>query len=103
MKGTSSYHSKGQYSRRCEVTVLARTCSWRVSLVDQLRQWDFTELLLQPLRDNYGKDVDGVNWDILNAGNRTGSGSGASTMGVAATGSGHRAWAGFDASTGTSG
>jgi hypothetical protein len=45
-------------------------------------------LLLQPLRDAYGKGVDGVNWDILNAGNRTGSGSGATMTGAAATGRG---------------
>jgi hypothetical protein len=41
-------------------------------------------LLLQPLRDDYGKDVNSVNWDILNAGNRIGSGSGATTAGAAA-------------------
>jgi hypothetical protein len=40
---------------------------------------------LQPLRDDYGKDVDGVNWDILNPGNRTNSGSGATMTGAAAT------------------
>ncbi len=53
--------------------------------LDQLEQWDFTELLFQPLRNDYGKDVDSVNWDILNAGNRTSSGSGATTTGAVAT------------------
>ena len=62
--------------------------------IDRLGQWDFTELLLKLLRDDYGKDVDGAIWDILDAGSRTGSGSGAG-----ATGAGE----GFAASAGASG
>ena len=56
------------------------------SLID-FKSGTSLSLLLQPSRDDYGKDVDGVNWDILNAGNRTGmrSGSGASATGAAAT------------------
>jgi hypothetical protein len=43
--------------------------------LDRLGQWYFIELLFQLLRDDYGKDVDGANWDFLDAGSRTGSGS----------------------------
>jgi hypothetical protein len=54
-----------------------------LEFLDRLGQWDFTELLFQILRRLW--QVDGANWNILNAGNRTGSGSGATTTGAAAT------------------
>ncbi len=57
-------------------------------------------MLLQLLRDNNGKDVDGVNWDILDT--RVGSGSerrGGNYDWAAAT----RTGTGFAALTGTSG
>jgi hypothetical protein len=44
--------------------------------LDRLGRWGFTELLLHLLRDYYGKDVDGANWDILDTSSRTGIASG---------------------------
>jgi hypothetical protein len=83
MKGTSSYRTTGNTAGGVEVPFSQRLAVGE--FLDRLGQWDFTELLLRPLRDDYGKDVDGVNWDILNPGNRTGSGSGVTMTGAVAT------------------